>query len=56
MLDPIDPTEPAPWDIIRVSMVIGPVTGYFHQYYTMYKMKTSMGFSSVTCGVLIVSR
>ncbi|KAF9152662.1 hypothetical protein BG015_004907 [Linnemannia schmuckeri] len=55
MLDPIDPTEPAPWDIIRVSMVIGPVTGYFHQYYTMYKMKTSMGFSSVTCGVLIVS-
>ncbi|KAF9097273.1 hypothetical protein BGX29_008156 [Mortierella sp. GBA35] len=56
MLDPIDPTEPAPWDIIRVAMVIGPVTGYFHQYYTMYKMKTSMGFSSVTCGVLIVSR
>ncbi|KAF9125453.1 hypothetical protein BGW39_007397 [Mortierella sp. 14UC] len=56
MLVPINPTEPAPWDIIRVSMVIGPVTGYFHQYYTMYKMKTSMGFSSVTCGVLIVSR
>ncbi|KAG0276725.1 hypothetical protein BGZ95_007140 [Linnemannia exigua] len=51
-----DPIDPAPWDIIRVSMVIGPVTGYFHQYYTMYKMKTSMGFSSVTCGVLIVSR
>ncbi|KAG9327134.1 hypothetical protein KVV02_008764 [Mortierella alpina] len=37
-------------------MVIGPVTGYFHQYYTMHRMRTSMGFSSVTCGVLIVSR
>ncbi|KAF9579566.1 hypothetical protein BGW38_004123, partial [Lunasporangiospora selenospora] len=37
-------------------MVNGPVTGYFHQYYTMYRMKTSIGFSSVTCGVLIVSR
>ncbi|KAG0364652.1 hypothetical protein BGZ54_007288 [Gamsiella multidivaricata] len=56
MSDTIDPTEPAPWDLIRVAMVIGPVTGYFHQYYTMHKMKTSMGFSSVTCGVLIVSR
>ncbi|KAF9195554.1 hypothetical protein BGZ50_004354 [Haplosporangium sp. Z 11] len=55
MAELIDPTEPAPWDLIRIAMVIGPVTGYFHQYYTMYKMKTSMGFSSVTCGVLIVS-
>ncbi|KAG0055559.1 hypothetical protein BGZ83_008170 [Gryganskiella cystojenkinii] len=52
----LDPTEPVPWDLIRLSMVVGPVTGYFHQYYTMYKMKTSMGFSSVTCGVLIISR
>ncbi|KAG0334663.1 hypothetical protein BG000_008133 [Podila horticola] len=51
-----DPTEPMAWNIVRISMVIGPVTGYFHQYYTMYKMKTSMGFSSVTCGVLIISR
>ncbi|KAF9956413.1 hypothetical protein BGZ72_002791 [Mortierella alpina] len=51
-----DPTEPAPWDLIRIAMVIGPVTGYFHQYYKMHKMRTSMGFSSVTCGVLIVSR
>ncbi|KAG0340005.1 PQ-loop repeat-containing protein 1 [Podila humilis] len=50
-----DPTEPMPWNIFRISMVIGPVTGYFHQYYTMYRMKTSMGFSSVTCGVLIIS-
>ncbi|KAF8925757.1 hypothetical protein BGZ58_000510 [Dissophora ornata] len=56
MSDTIDPTDPAPWDIIRVAMVVGPVSGYFHQYYTMHKMKTSMGFSSVTCGVLIVSR
>ncbi|GJJ72340.1 solute carrier family 66, member 2 [Entomortierella parvispora] len=55
MLDPVDPTEPMPWDLIRMAMVVGPVTGYFHQYYTMYRMKTSMGFSSVTCGVLIVS-
>ncbi|KAG0208295.1 PQ-loop repeat-containing protein 1 [Mortierella sp. GBA30] len=55
MADPVDPTEPAPWDLIRIAMVIGPVTGYFHQYYTMHKMKTSMGFSSVTCGVLLVS-
>ncbi|KAF9915764.1 hypothetical protein BX616_005438 [Lobosporangium transversale] len=45
-----DPTEPAPWDFIRIAMVIGPVSGYFHQYYTMYNMKTSIGFSSVTCG------
>ncbi|KAG0329872.1 PQ-loop repeat-containing protein 1 [Dissophora globulifera] len=52
----LDPTEPAPWDVIRVAMVVGPVSGYFHQYYTMHKMKTSMGFSSVTCGVLIISR
>ncbi|KAF9974899.1 hypothetical protein BGZ73_001597 [Actinomortierella ambigua] len=52
---PIDPTEPEPWNLIRIAMVIGPVTGYFHQYYTMNKMKTSIGFSSVTCGVLIVS-
>ncbi|KAF9115154.1 PQ-loop repeat-containing protein 1 [Mortierella sp. AM989] len=37
-------------------MVVGPVSGYFHQYYTMHKMKTSIGFSSVTCGVLLVSR
>ncbi|KAG0243676.1 hypothetical protein BGW41_001549 [Actinomortierella wolfii] len=51
----VDPTEPEPWDVIRIAMVIGPVTGYFHQYYTMSKMKTSIGFSSVTCGVLIVS-
>ncbi|KAG0267045.1 hypothetical protein DFQ27_009191 [Actinomortierella ambigua] len=51
----IDPMEPEPWNLIRIAMVIGPVTGYFHQYYTMNKMKTSMGFSSVTCGVLIVS-
>ncbi|KAF9435754.1 PQ-loop repeat-containing protein 1 [Entomortierella beljakovae] len=51
----IDPTEPAPWDVIRLAMVVGPVSGYFHQYYTMHKMKTSIGFSSVTCGVLIVS-
>ncbi|KAF8945616.1 hypothetical protein BGZ52_009537, partial [Haplosporangium bisporale] len=50
-----DPTEPMGWNVVRISMVIGPVTGYFHQYYTMYKMKTSMGFSSVTCGVLIIS-
>ncbi|KAF9357750.1 hypothetical protein BGX26_003146 [Mortierella sp. AD094] len=55
MSDTIDPTEPAPWNIIRVAMVIGPVSGYFHQYYTMHKMKTSIGFSSVTCGVLLVS-
>ncbi|KAF9430102.1 hypothetical protein BGZ94_008306 [Podila epigama] len=51
-----DPTEPMEWNLVRMSMVVGPVTGYFHQYYTMYKMKTSMGFSSVTCGVLIISR
>ncbi|KAF9999509.1 hypothetical protein BGZ65_005144 [Modicella reniformis] len=36
-------------------MVIGPVSGYFHQYYTIYKMKTSMGFSSFTCGVLLIA-
>ncbi|KAI8352341.1 PQ loop repeat-domain-containing protein, partial [Mortierella sp. GBAus27b] len=41
---------------LDVGMVIGPVTGYIHQYYTIYMQKTSRGFSSATCGVLLFAK
>ncbi|KAG0246315.1 hypothetical protein BGX31_003218 [Mortierella sp. GBA43] len=44
---------PTQWGFLDVGMVIGPVTGYIHQYYTIYMQKTSRGFSSATCGVLL---
>ncbi|KAK3810855.1 MAG: hypothetical protein J3Q66DRAFT_350364 [Benniella sp.] len=51
----LDPAGDNQWGFLDVGMVIGPVTGYIHQYYTIFMMKSSLGFSSATCGVLLVA-
>ncbi|CAG8525923.1 437_t:CDS:2 [Ambispora gerdemannii] len=41
--------------LLKISMVVGPVVGYFDQIATIRNLKSSAGFSIDTCGVLLIS-
>ncbi|KAG9285024.1 hypothetical protein G9A89_009834 [Geosiphon pyriformis] len=42
--------------LLKISMVIGPVVGYFDQIAQIRSVESSAGFSLDTCGVLLISR
>ncbi|KAI7854749.1 PQ loop repeat-domain-containing protein, partial [Circinella umbellata] len=38
-----------------IAMVFGPIVGYVDQYFIIRRKQSSAGFSSVTCGVLLIA-
>lgn len=43
-------------ELLQISMVIGPVIGYYDQITKFQKTKSSVGFSLDTSGILLISR
>ncbi|ORZ03730.1 hypothetical protein BCR43DRAFT_483871 [Syncephalastrum racemosum] len=42
-----------PWWLLSTAMVVGPIVGYIHQYFIIRKTKSSAGFNSITCAILL---
>ncbi|KAG2218872.1 hypothetical protein INT45_003939 [Circinella minor] len=40
---------------LSIAMVLGPIVGYVDQYFIIRRKQSSAGFSSVTCGVLLIA-
>ncbi|KAI9310592.1 hypothetical protein BX666DRAFT_1161285 [Dichotomocladium elegans] len=40
---------------LSIAMVVGPIIGYVDQYFIIRRKRSSAGFNSLTCGVLLVA-